>query len=415
MDRGAKSLVESRLRKITAGGILLVDGAAQTHFGDAKNLLQATVTVHDPRFYRRLVTGGGLGAAESLMEGEWSADDLVALVRIFVRNMNISDQLDQGVSALAHAFSRLGHWLRRNTAANARKNIHAHYDLGNDFFRLFLDDTMAYSCGVFPQVRATMREASLGKFERACRKLELTPRDHLLEIGTGWGGLAIHAAKQFGCRVTTTTISEEQYTLARERVAAEGLQDRVTVLQQDYRALTGTFDKLVSIEMIEAVGHQYFDEFFRTCSRLLAPHGRMLLQGITILEQRYDAHISSIDFIRKYIFPGGDLPSVSALLAANAKAGDLRPIHLEDLAPHYVLTLRRWRDEFWRRIDAVRAQGYDERFIRMWDYYFAYCEAAFTERQTGLVQLLLAKPAADVSATGWNFAPIDLGDWESAR
>ena len=282
--------------------------------------------------------------------------------------------------------------MRRNTLQGSRKNIAAHYDLGNEMFALFLDDTMMYSCAIFEHPQMSLQQASIEKLERVCRKLELQPGDHLLEIGTGWGGLALHAARHYGCRVTTTTISHEQYRMALQRVEQAGLGDRITVLCEDYRNLSGEYDKLVSIEMIEAVGHAYFDTYFEQCSRLLKSDGLMLLQSITIADQRYAAAKRSVDFIQRYIFPGGCLPSVAVLSDSVARNTDMRMLHLEDIGPHYATTLKRWRQRFMARLDSVRALGYPEEFIRMWEYYLCYCEGGFRERAIGTVQVLLGKP-----------------------
>ena len=384
--------VARSLERLERGHITWRDGASCRSFGDGASDLHATVTVHHPRCYRRLALGGSLGAAEALIDGDWSCDDLTALVRIFIRNMDLTSRLDRGAALVAQWLGRAVRWWHANTRRMARRNIHAHYDLGNRFFRLFLDETLCYSSGIFAHPRATLREASLAKMQRACEQLRLQPSDHLLEIGTGWGGLAMHAAGEYGCRVTTTTISDEQYRLAAERFAEAKLERRIRLLNQDYRDLDGRFDKLVSIEMIEAVGHRYYGEFFRQCGRLLKPDGAMLLQGIVIRDQDYSAHTRSADFIGTYIFPGGCLPSITALLQAATRASDLRLVQLEDFAPHYALTLRAWRRNFWRNIAEVRRLGFDERFIRMWDYYFAYCEACFLERRVNVVQMLFAKP-----------------------
>ncbi len=293
---------------------------------------------------------------------------------------------------------RMLHWLNRNSPDGSRRNIAAHYDLGNDLFALFLDDTMAYSCGVFEREDATLHEAQVAKFERVCRRLRLSPSDHLLEIGTGWGGFALHAASRYGCRVTTTTISREQHDWARERIRAAGLSDRVTLLLDDYRDLRGRYDKLVSIEMIEAVGHQFLDTYTAQCSRLLEPHGAMLLQAITIRDQIYEEALESVDFIQRYIFPGSFIPSVTAIADSVRRATDMKVFHLEDIGPHYATTLRRWRERFFERIDDVRRLGYSEQFVRMWDFYLCYCEGGFLERQLGDVQMLLTKPRCRLPA-----------------
>jgi cyclopropane-fatty-acyl-phospholipid synthase len=283
-------------------------------------------------------------------------------------------------------------WLERNTPARSRKQIAAHYDLGNDLFRLMLDETMMYSCAFFESDHATLHEAQLAKLDRICRKLDLGPDDHVLEIGTGWGGFAIHAAGNYGCRVTTTTISAEQLALARRRVVAAGLEDRVTLLLEDYRDLAGSYDKLVSIEMIEAVGWQYFEKFFERCGALLAPHGAMLLQSITIDDRAYEVEKATRSFANTHIFPGGCLPSVEVIARSVARASDLRTVDLEDITSHYVQTLRCWRESFLAQLDRVRALGYDGRFQRMWELYLAYCEGGFDSRRIGTVQLMLAKP-----------------------
>lgn len=380
------------LRPLQQDQIRVVDGGYTRSFGNSVGKLSATVVVHNPRFYRRTLLGGGLGAAESYMDGDWTCDDLTTLVRIFIRNRHVMERMNSPRTWLSKTWAQLKHLLRRNTRGGARQNIHEHYDLGNDFFRLFLDDSMAYSCGIFEQPDSSLEEASLSKMQRICLKLNLSSEDHLVEVGGGWGGLAMHAAGQFGCRVSTTTISHEQYQHVNHRVEDAGLASRIEVLEQDYRDLEGKFDKLVSVEMIEAVGHEYFDVFFRKSSSLLRPDGMMLVQGIVIKDQFFAAHRHSADFIRQHIFPGGCLPSVTALCDSMTRASDLRLIHLEEISDHYAQTLRHWRQRFWDRIEEVRELGYSEHFIRKWEYYLRYCEAAFEERQVNVVQMLLAKP-----------------------
>lgn len=372
--------------------IRVVDGCLTHAFGNSQGKLSATVVVHHPRFYRRILLAGGLGAAESWMDGDWSCDDLTTLIRIFIRNRHLIERMNSPRTWFAQAWAHLRHLLRRNTRGGSRQNIHEHYDLGNDFFRLFLDETMSYSCGIFEQPDSSLEDASIAKMQRICLKLKLRPGEHLVEIGGGWGGLALHAASQFGCQVSTTTISREQFRFMNQRVDDSGLADRIQVLEQDYRDLEGKFDKLVSVEMIEAVGHEYFDTFFRKTSALLRPDGMMLVQGIVIKDQFFAAHRHSADFIRQHIFPGGCLPSVTALCESMTRASDLRLIHLEEISDHYARTLRHWRKQFWGRVEEVRELGYSERFIRKWEYYLRYCEAAFEERQVNVVQLLLAKP-----------------------
>jgi cyclopropane-fatty-acyl-phospholipid synthase len=388
-------LLAQSLRPLQQDCIRVVDGTRVYAFGGPGGAT-VTVVVHHPRFYRRVVLGSGLGAAEAWIDGDWSCDDLTRLVRIFIRNRHLVERLSGAPAWVANLVAGARHLWRRNTRTGARRNIHEHYDLGNDFFRLFLDETLSYSCGVFEQPAASLDEASLAKLERVCRKLDLRPSDHLVEIGTGWGGLALYAAGQYGCRVTTTTISAEQHKLASARVAEQNLAGRVQVLSRDYRDLDGVYDKLVSIEMIEAVGYQYFPTFFEQASRLLAPDGRMLLQAIVIRDQFYAAHRHSADFIRQHIFPGGCLPSITALCTAMTQASDLRLVHLEEMSDHYARTLRAWRERFWERREEARALGYTERFLRKWEYYLRYCEAAFEERQVNVVQMLLAKPRCHV-------------------
>jgi cyclopropane-fatty-acyl-phospholipid synthase len=376
-----------------AEGILRVrEGGAERVLGrPAPDGLAATLTVHRPRLWRRAALGGSLGAAEAYLDGDWDADDLTSLIRLFARHQPALGGLDAGLALLRAPLDRAAHALRRNTRQGSRHNIAAHYDLGNDFFALMLDPTLTYSSGVFEHAESTLEEASRHKLDLLCRKLELSPSDHLLEIGSGWGSMALHAAGRYGCRVTTTTISPAQHALATERVRAAGLGDRVTVLLRDYRDLHGRFDKLVSVEMIEAVGHEYYPAFFARCAALLRPGGRLALQAITIADQRYEQHRREVDFIKRHVFPGSCIPSVTALLQASTRASDLRPEHLEDFTPHYARTLAAWRDNLSRRREAVERIT-DERFRRLWHYYLCYCEGGFRERYIGVVQLVMARP-----------------------
>jgi cyclopropane-fatty-acyl-phospholipid synthase len=326
------------------------------------------------------------------MAGFWSTDDLTAVIRIFALHPEVFSGMDKGLARVMAQVLKVVHAMNKNTREGSRRNIFAHYDLGNDFYELFLDDTMTYSCGIFERPEASLREASIAKYDRICRKLDLSAADHVLEIGTGWGGFAIHAATHYGCRVTTTTISDRQHEMAQHRFAAAGLSDRITLLKQDYRDLTGTFDKLVSIEMIEAVGHHFLDEFFRVCSERLKPEGMLLLQAITIRDQVFDWHKHNVDFIKRYIFPGSCIPSVTAISKAVADKTDLRIFHLEDITAHYARTLRLWRENFFHNIDRVRHLGFPDAFIRMWEFYLCYCEGGFAERYLGDVQILMTKP-----------------------
>jgi len=390
-----RRMVLAMLAKLRYGRLTVTDGNSEKTFGKASDGfdVSAVVRVHRDDFYRFCAFGGSIGAAEAYMLGYWTADDLTAVMRVFARNRPLFEEMDQGWTMLSRPVNQAFHLMRRNTPTGSRKNIMAHYDLGNDFYRLFLDETMTYSCGIFERPDSTLASASIAKYDRLCRKLDLKADDHVLEIGTGWGGFALHAAKTYGCEVTTTTISDQQYAYAQKKIAAAGLADRIHLLKRDYRDLSGRFDKLVSIEMIEAVGHHYFETFFRKCARYLKDEGVMAIQAITIADQAFNRHKTDVDFIKRYIFPGSCLPSVTALLTAMSRSSDLRMVHLEDFTPHYALTLRRWRERFFDNIDGVRMLGFDEPFIRMWDYYLSYCEGGFLERYIGNVQMVFAKPS----------------------
>jgi len=386
----ARRLVHARLSGLRHGRLALHEQGESRSFGAAGGAA-VNVTVRHPAFYPELAFGGSVGAGEAYMLGHWVADDLTGLMRLLLRNREALDGMEGGLARLSSPLRVSAHWLHRNTRAGSRRNISAHYDLGNDLYRLFLDETMMYSSAIFERPGMTLAEAQAAKLEAICRKLALGPQDHVLEIGTGWGGFALHAAGKYGCRVTTTTISPNQHALATERVRAAGLADRVTVLLRDYRDLEGAYDKLVSIEMIEAVGHQYFGEFFRVCERRLHPGGRMLLQSITIADQRYEQAKREVDFIKRYIFPGCCIPSVTALASEMTGASRLRIVALEDIGPHYATTLARWRENFLGNAPRVRALGYPDTFIRMWQYYLSYCEGGFAERALGDVQLVLER------------------------
>lgn len=390
-----RRLVLQGLGALRQGELTVCEGTLQhTYGGPRRPDLRATMTVLDPAAWRRMALGGSLGAAEGYLRSEWQANDLTALIRLFAANLEVADEMETPLSRVLNLPQALAHRLRPNSRRGSQRNIHDHYDLGNDFFSIFLDPTMTYSCGFFIHPEASMEEASIAKLDRVCQKLELKAGDRVVEIGTGWGSFALHAARHYGCHVTTTTISDAQYEVASQRVAAAGLGERITLLKQDYRTLTGTYDKLVSIEMIEAVGAEFMDTYFATCSRLLKPDGQALLQAIIMPEHRFAAYLRSVDYIQHYVFPGSALTSVGAMAASVGRATDFNICHVEDLAPHYARTLHLWRARFLARLDAVRALGgYDERFIRLWDYYLAYCEAGFAERRTGVVQVLLTKPA----------------------
>jgi cyclopropane-fatty-acyl-phospholipid synthase len=394
LQRLGRNALVKQLARLQRGEVCISAQGESQRFGtgEQRTDLSATIEVIDPQFWSDAAFGGSVGAAESFIQGHWRCDDLTALARIMVLNRDVLHGMEAGLASLSRPLRKALHWLNRNSKAGSRRNIAAHYDLGNDLFKLFLDETLAYSCGIFERPNASLHEASVAKFAAACHKLQLNTNDHLLEIGTGWGGLAIYAARNYGCRVTTTTISRAQYDLARERVAAAGLSDRIELLLADYRDLTGLYDKLVSIEMVEAVGHQFLETYLAKCSSLLKPQGAMLLQAITIQDQLYEAALRQVDFIQRYVFPGSFIPSITALANATTKATDLKVARLDDIGTHYATTLRCWRDAFFANINQVRALGYSEEFIRLWDFYLCYCEGGFIERQIGNVQMLLVKP-----------------------
>jgi cyclopropane-fatty-acyl-phospholipid synthase len=385
----ARTIVSALLGRLRGGRLEIVEPDGSRHaFGPEDSDLAATITVRDPGFWRALVRGS-CHLGELYANGGWDCDDLVTAVRIGAREMPRFDRLRAPFAPLRTALTRVP----RNTRAGARRHISAHYDLGNDMFRLFLDESMTYSCAFFEEPGATLHEAQIAKLDRVCRKLDLGPDDHLVEIGTGWGSLALHAAGEYGCRVTTTTISTEQHAVASERVRAAGLGDRVSVDMHDYRDLRGSYSKLATIEMIEAVGWQYFDAFFRSCSKLLAPDGLMLIQAITIDDRAYAVERAARTFAKELIFPSGCLPSVEVISRSVARATDLRVLDLEDITAHYPPTLAAWRQNFMDAVDRFEELGYDRRFRRLWELYLSWSEGGFRERRIGDVQMLLAKPA----------------------
>jgi cyclopropane-fatty-acyl-phospholipid synthase len=387
-----RALAFRALAGLRDGRVTVVDGTTRRVFGgDGRPDLSATIVVQDPAAYRRFVLAGSLGGAEAFLRGEWRTDDLPALLRVLAANASSLERAE-ALARLTTLPTVIAHRFRWNSRGGSRRNIRAHYDLGDELFGLFLDRTMTYSCGVFAHADATLEEASVAKLDLVCRKLGLDASHHVLEIGGGWGSFAIHAATHYGCRVTTTTVSRAQFDTAVARVAAAGLAHRVTVLQRDYRDLSGTFDRVVSIEMIEAVGPAYLKRYFDTCSSRLAPGGLMLLQGIVLPEYRYRRYLRSADFIQRYVFPGGALTSLGAITGAIADT-DLSVLHVEDFAPHYARTLQLWREAFLAKAAEALRIGFDARFLRLWEFYLAYCEAGFAERCTGVVQMLLARPA----------------------
>jgi cyclopropane-fatty-acyl-phospholipid synthase len=394
-DRLLRERLIAQMARLRHGRLQLRDALGTVELGEPAGVdcdLDLRIEVNHPGFYRAVAANGSVGAGESYMDGHWRSDDLVALVRLLVRNRDLLDGMETGLARLGGIAMRAWHGLRRNTRIGSRRNIAAHYDLGNDFFRLFLSSDLMYSSGIWAGDGDNLDNASTRKLDRICRKLDLRPGDHVIEIGTGWGGFALHAAQHYGCRVTTTTISREQHALAALRVAEAGQQDRVTLLLEDYRDLTGSYDKLVSIEMIEAIGAQYLDTYFGKLGALLKPDGIALVQAITIEDHRYEQALHSVDFIKRHVFPGSFIPSIAAMTAAKARASDLALIQMEDFGLSYARTLEAWRLRFHAAMPQVRAQGYDERFIAMWEFYLAYCEGGFRERSIGVAQLLMAKP-----------------------
>ena len=387
----ARKQVLARLKHLQKGHLTLIENGIKYEFGNDYSLA-ATVTVNDAHFYGEIAFGGSIGAGEAYMLGYWQVDNLTNMIRIFAANQSVMDTLEGGYQWLSKPFLKCLHYLNRNTADGSRKNIAAHYDLGNDFFKLWLDPSMMYSSAIFSPSECSLEAASNKKLQVICDKLNLKASDHVVEIGTGWCGFAIYAAKNYGCKVTTTTISKQQFDEAVLRVNAENLTDKITLLLNDYRDLTGQFDKLVSIEMIEAVGHQFYDTYFKKCASLLKPDGMALIQAITIVDQRFEAAKNSVDFIQRYIFPGSNIPSITAMLNSITKSSDLKLYDCEDIGPHYATTLRKWRENFFANINAVRSLGYSEEFINMWEFYLCYCEGGFAERALGDVHLLLIKP-----------------------
>ena len=393
----ATSLFE-KIRDLRGGAFRVIWSGQTLVCGDrsSKNIID--IEIHDESFFFTLATRGSVGAGEAYMDGAWSTPNLVGALRLILENYEILESMESGLAALSRPLLATYHRFRKNTVSGSKKNISAHYDLSNEFFELMLDETMMYSSGIYASAETTLHEASVAKLDAICQKLKLGPDDHVLEIGTGWGGFAIHAAKNYGVRVTTTTISQEQFRFAQKRVNEEGLQDRITLLLKDYRELEGTYDKLVSIEMIEAVGHHFYETFFEVCQARLKPEGAALIQAITIADHVFEAARDSVDFIKRYIFPGSCIPSVTALCQAASKASDLKLFHLEDIGEDYALTLLDWRERFFDRIEEVKALGFDERFIRMWDFYLCYCAAGFQHRHISDVHMLMTRPYSRLTA-----------------
>jgi len=389
-----KSILFRKLKSINSGELTIVEGGSKHVFGSPGSDFKAELEVFSQEFYVFLGSGGTNGAAEAFTAGYWGSSDLVKLIQLIIRNKNTLLDLESGFARLANPITKLIHKRRQNTLAGSKNNILAHYDLSNDFYRLWLDPTMTYSSGVFPKKNSSMQEASVEKLDRICRKLKLSNADHVLEIGAGWGSFAIHAAKNYGCKVTTTTISDKQFQYASELIFKEALEDKITLLNKDYRELGGSFDKVVSIEMIEAVGAEYVPGFFEKASSLLKKNGLMLLQGITYNGPDFDSYKNSVDFIRKYIFPGSCLVAMPQILQAIKEKTDMAMVDSEDITHHYARTLKIWRKDFLKVLPQVKDLGFSEPFARIWNFYLVYCEAGFLENLIGDFQLVFAKPGA---------------------
>ena len=385
------SLLFNMLEKLEYGQLIIQEEDNIRTFGNDSSL-RAHVTINDSRAYRKIVFGGSIGAGEAYIDKLWDVDNLTALVRIMVLNMSLLDRMERGLAWLNRPVDIIKHLLNSNNKKGAKRNILAHYDLGNDMYSAFLDPTMMYSSAIYPSKESNLVDAQRNKLDVICKKLGLKPTDTVVEIGSGWGGFAIHAAQNYGCHVTTTTISEAQYTEANKRIAALGLTNKITIIQKDYRELTGKFDKLVSIEMIEAVGHKYLPEFFKQCERLLKPDGKMLIQAITIADQKYVQYARSVDFIQRYIFPGGCLPSNARMLQVISEKTDMVVRQIDDFGFDYARTIQDWRNRFNSSYDYLLKKGYDETFKRLWEFYLCYCEGGFLERSISVVHLVATRP-----------------------
>nr|WP_086937437.1 cyclopropane-fatty-acyl-phospholipid synthase family protein [Thaumasiovibrio occultus] len=392
-EKIARKVLFSMLERIVGAGLTLVEQDSEVYFfGDRNAELQARINVNHSRFYAKVLQGGSIAAGEAYMDGDWESPDLTAVVQVMARNLGTVDSIQTKMSWLTKIGNKLTHLFRRNTLSQARENIEAHYDLGNALYCQFLDANMLYSAGIYRHPHDDLAQAQINKMDRLCRKLDISPDDHVLEIGTGWGAMAIHMAKHYGCRVTTTTLSKEQYEWTASRVAEEGLGDRITLLLDDYRDLTGQYDKLVSIEMIEAVGKEFLQNYIEKCQSLLKPEGVMAIQAITIADQRYDSYSRNVDFIQKYIFPGGFLPSITKLSDTFTRCSDFVVRDIYDMGLDYARTLADWHEAFMQNRKMIHALGYDERFSRMWRYYLSYCEGGFRERTISTVQLVATRP-----------------------
>jgi cyclopropane-fatty-acyl-phospholipid synthase len=417
-ERRALATVAGMLEQLQVGRleVRLPDGRVRT-FGDVTSELRAGIDVHDWRFLTDLLHGATVGVGEAYMEQRWSSDDLVSLIRIVIANRRAMRRITPA-AVLNIAGDKLIHAMRANRLGQSKRNIEAHYDLSNELYSLFLDDTMTYSAAYFPDPTVTLEEAQEAKYARLAEKVRIDGDSHVLEIGCGWGGFASHVARTHGCRVTGITLSEEQAAYARERMVAEGLDHLVEIRVVDYREVRGQFDRIVSIEMLEAVGHRYFGTYFETVDRLLAPDGLAAIQVITIPEQRYDAYRRRPDFIQRYIFPGGHLPSLEAMAGSMGANSDLYVESSENIGVHYAETLRRWRERFLANVEEVERLGFDRRFVRMWEFYLAYCEGAFLARYINDLQIVLTRPmngTLGVGPYGRQLVPVREADLPPRR
>ena len=391
MNHLYKKIIHQRLSQIKDAHIIIKDGKSINKFGKPGNL-SAKINILDTVFYKNIILGGTIGASESFIRGEWSSPNLTNVIRVLARNTEAQDKLENLFTLLSQPFLKVMHKLNENSVRGSKKNISRHYDLSNDFFSLFLDKNMMYSSAIYKSRKTSLEDASTNKLDVICKKLNLKKTDHVIEIGTGWGGFAIYAAKNYGCKVTTTTISIEQYKFAKQKIKEAGLGKKIKVLLKDYRLLKGQYDKLVSIEMIEAVGYQFYDEYFKIIGQLLKNDGEALIQAITIKDQRYSKAIQSVDFIQKYIFPGSCIPSITAIQNSLTSSTDLVINDIRDIGHHYAKTLADWRKRFLKNKQEIRKLGFDDKFLRMWLFYFAYCEGGFEEKVISDIHLHITKP-----------------------
>ena len=391
MNHLYKKIILQRLSQIKDAHIIIKDGKSINKYGKPGNL-SAKINILDTAFYKNIILGGTIGASESFIRGEWSSPNLTNVIRVLARNTEAQDKLENLFTLLSQPFLKVMHKLNENSVRGSKKNISRHYDLSNDFFSLFLDKNMMYSSAIYKSRKTSLEDASTNKLDVICKKLNLKKTDHVIEIGTGWGGFAIYAAKNYGCKVTTTTISIEQYKFAKQKIKEAGLGKKIKVLLKDYRLLKGQYDKLVSIEMIEAVGYQFYDEYFKIIGQLLKNDGEALIQAITIKDQRYSKAIQSVDFIQKYIFPGSCIPSITAIQNSLTSSTDLVINDIRDIGHHYARTLADWRKRFLKNKQEIRKLGFDDKFLRMWLFYFAYCEGGFEERVISDIHLHITKP-----------------------